>query len=700
VLLVPAAPGLARTPVPLPSAGAAVPAPVAAPAEASAAAVAAARDAVYPALVNLTVVQETFSGGRTVRVPTNGSGVVVSEDGLVLTNYHVAGDALRITATLTSGEVLDADVVAHDPLTDLSVLRLVPETAGRSFAAAALGDSAALEVGDPVLAMGNPLALSSSVSLGIVSNPRRVFTDFAGSRLEEMDLGSGERTGVFTRWIQHDALILPGNSGGPLVDLAGRVVGINELGGNGLGFAIPAAVAARVLAQAVAAGGVRRGWLGFQVLPVAKLGLEEGVLVSSVLPGSPAETAGLDPGDVLLSLAGEPVTVRFFEQVPPLYQRVAELPVGSRVELVVERGGERRTLTVEVEEMEPSVGEQGELPRLGATVQEITGPMALARSLPAAGGLLVTGVRPGSPLEAGRPAVVAGDVLLRFAGTPLDRVEGLEAAVEAGLAVDGARALVRFRRGREELVTVITADPELRRRQGGELPAAWLGVQTQVLTPQIAAALGLPSDGGFRVTAVYPATAAAAAGLAVDDVLVAFDGEPLSAGRQQDREDLRRLVEHRAPGEEVTLGVLRPAGGDGAAVDGAAAAGPRRLELAVILDERPAEPGIEDRLREETLEVAVRDVAFSDRLAHDWDPDAAGAVVVEVEPGSWAQMAGLRLGDLVLRVGGERVAGADSFAAAIDEALARRPEVIPLFVRRGQRTHFVFIEPDWPEPGD
>jgi serine protease Do len=341
------------------------------------------------------------------------------------------------------------------------------------------------------------------------------------------------------------------------------------------------------------------------------------------------------------------------------------------------------------------VGEQGELPRLGATVQVITGPMALAHSLPAAGGLLVTGVRPGSPLEAGRPAVVAGDVLLRFAGAPLDRIEDLAAAVETGLAGDEDRALVRFRRGREELVTVVTAGEERRRLQGGELPAAWLGVQTQVLTPQIAAALGLPSEGGFRITAVYPTTAAAAAGLAVDDVLVAFDGEPLSAGRQQDREDLRRLVEHRTPGEEVTVGVLRPDGGDGAT-----AVGPQRLELAVTLDERPAEPGAEDRLREETLEMAVRDVAFSDRLAHDWAADAAGAVVVEVEPGSWAQMAGLRLGDLVLRVDGEPVAGADSFAAAIDGALARRPEVIPLFVRRGQGTHFVFIEPDWPEPGD
>ena len=155
------------------------------------------------------------------------------------------------------------------------------------------------------------------------------------------------------------------------------------------------------------------------------------------------------------------------------------------------------------------------------------------------------------------------------------------------------------------------------------------------------------------------------------------------------------------PGEEILLGVLRPAAGDGAAGGGGAeGTEPRRLELTVALDPRPAEPGIEDRLRQETLEVAVRDVVFSDRLAHDWEAGATGAVVVEVEPGSWAQMAGLQLGDLVLRVSGRPVADAESFAAAIGDALERRPDVIPLFVRRGRRTHFVFIEPDWPEPGD
>lgn len=689
-----AAPGQQGTPAEaVPSAGA-VPA----------AAVAAARDAVYPALVNLTVVSRSFEGGRTVRIPGNGSGVIVTPEGHVLTNYHVAGDALRITATLTGGDVVDAEVVAHDALTDLSVLRLVPEEAGRTFPHAALGDSDALAVGDPVLAMGNPLALSSSVSLGIVANPQRVFTDFANSRLQEMDLITGERTGLFTRWIQHDALILPGNSGGPLVDLGGRVVGINELGGSGLGFAIPANVASRVLGQVLERGRVVRGWLGFQVLPVSRLGRDDGALVSAVLPGSPADRAGLRPGDLLVELDGEPVSVRFFEQVPPLYARVAELRPGARVPARVLRSAagtgavaeaheaEEVEVTFEVGEREPAVGEEEEIPALGVTVQAITAPMALERTLPDASGLLVTGVRAGSPLEEARPAPTPGSVLLTFAGRAVAspaELAGVVAEAWPGEGGDEAPLAVTFRRGREELVTLVRRGEERRRRHGGELPAAWLGARTQVVTADVADALGLPEPGGFRVTEVLAWGGAGRSGLAVGDVIRGFAGAPMDAARPEAREELRRAVERRSPGERVTLDVVRPRPGEEA----------ERLEIAVTLEERPREPSVADRYRQEELEVAVREITVSDRLEHGWDADTAGVVVVEVEPGSWAQMAGLLLGDLVQEVAGEPVAGVDSFAAAIERALAERAEVIPLFLRRGGRTHFVFIEPDWSAAG-
>lgn len=637
---------------------------------------------VYPALVNITAVSRHFADGRAVRFPTAGSGVIVSAQGHVLTNYHVAGETTRIRCTLTSGEVLDADVVAHDPLTDLSVLRLRPaagETKLPPLQPARLDEEVELAVGDPVLAMGNPFALSSSVTLGIVSNPRRVFTDFAGSEMSEMDLGAGETTGLFTQWIQHDALILPGNSGGPLVDLEGRVVGINELGGGGIGFAIPARVAADVLRRAIAGGAIRRGDLGFQVLPVAKMGRSAGALVSAVLPGGPAAAAGLAPGDVLLRLAGEPVSVLFFEQVPELYRRVADLPIGRPVRLEVERSGAKLELDATVAQLEPARGEEREVRRLGLTAQEITGPMALARELRVREGLLVTGIRPGQPAAGARPQLAPGDVLVAVGGAPVHDLEELERAVAAA---EGPDLLLDVWRGDERLLAIAQLPRDRAGRSGGELPKAWLGVRVQVLTPELVAALGLADARGFRVTEIYPWTEAARAGLEVGDLVVALDGEPLEASRPQDAEELRRLVEDRPIGETARLGVVR-------------AGAPSEIE--VRLEPQPAGTDQAARSRQEEFEFSVRELLFLDRIEENWERDEQGVVVTDVVSGGWAHMAGLRTRDLIVRIDGEPIADVAAFDAAIARVLAERPPVVVIFLRRGARTHFVFLEPEWSE---
>jgi serine protease Do len=635
------------------------------------------RDQVYPALVNITVVYQHFSEGRAERYPGAGSGVIVTPQGHVLTNFHVAGNTTRIDCTLTDGRVVSAGVVAHDPLTDISVLKLAGKN-GETFPHADFGDSDALRVGDTVFAMGNPLALSSSMTEGIVSNPARVFTDFTGSEIEQLDVAEGEPSGLFTRWIQHDALILPGNSGGPLVDVDGRVVGINELGGEGFGFAIPSAIAKDVLEQVLAHGEAKRGTLGFTVLPVAKIGRDKGALVASVLPDSPAEKAGIVPGDVVLSLAGEPVTVRFLEQVPLLYQRVARLPVGSAVDVELERGGAKKTVKATVELLGPYHGDEGEVRELGATLQEVTPLLASSRQLPGDEGLLVTGVHAGGAADAAKPRLQPGDLLTALGGEPVSRLDAVRARIRTW---PGDKPLpASLWRAGEELLALLPPPRSAPEHWGGELPKAWLGVRTQVLTPELAAALGTPNVKGFRVTQVLPGTAAAKAGLQVGDVITGLNGEPLAPVRLQEAEDLRRTVEELTLGTSAKLAVHR---------------GKEDKELTVALEPRPRQADEVPHAKQETLEFAVRELTLEDRVRYRWSSSVEGVLVAEAERGGWAQMAGLHLDDLLLTINDQPVKTVADFERVMKKLEAERPPVVRLFVRRGGATHFVIVEPTW-----
>jgi S1-C subfamily serine protease len=264
-----------------------------------------------------------------------GSGFVFTPDGFLLTNSHVVEGAARIRATFADGESHIAELVGVDPDTDLAVLRVdVP-----SLVAASLGDSSRLRAGQVVIAIGNPLGFSSTVTSGVVSALGRTMRSQSGRLID----------GV----IQTDAALNPGNSGGPLVDSRGQVVGINTAiiaGAQGICFAVPANTARFVIPQLIRHGRVQRGWIGVsgQTITLSKrrvqishLDSAGGVLITTVIPNSPAESAGMRPRDIVVDLAGARVG-----SVDDLQRLLAQERIGKTVPITIVRDGSRRILPI------------------------------------------------------------------------------------------------------------------------------------------------------------------------------------------------------------------------------------------------------------------------------------------------------------------------------------------------------------------
>ncbi|WP_425454790.1 DegQ family serine endoprotease [Inmirania thermothiophila] len=366
-----------------------------------------------------------------------GSGVIVDAGaGYVLTNHHVIAKADEITVTLRDGRSFEARLVGSDPETDIAVLQIPAE----NLVALPLADSDRLRVGDFVVAIGNPFGLGQTVTSGIVSALGR----------------SGLGIEGYEDFIQTDASINPGNSGGALVDLRGELVGINTAilapgGGNvGIGFAIPSNMAREVMEQLVRYGEVRRGRLGVVVQDLTPelarafgLARGEGAVIAQVVPGSPAEKAGLQPGDVVVEINGRRV-----RNSADLRNAIGLLRVGERVRLEIVRDGRRRTVEAEIAEPEIARVDGGRIhPRLEGTVlSEIEPGSEAARQ--GLEGVVIAEVEPGSP--AARAGLRPGDVIV---SANRRRVTSLEALRQA---VDPRRPLLmNLRRGEGGLFVLL-----------------------------------------------------------------------------------------------------------------------------------------------------------------------------------------------------------------------------------------------------
>ncbi len=382
---------------------------------------------------------QRFFGGPVPRGPQRqnglGSGFIVGSEGTILTNYHVVDGAQKIIITLSDGRTFDAKVLGKDKKTDIAILKI---DAGEQLTAVTLGDSDRLEVGEWVMAIGNPFGLDHTVTTGIVSAKGR-------------HIGAGP----YDDFIQTDASINPGNSGGPLINLRGEVVGINtaifsQSGGNiGIGFAIPTNLVKDLLPQLRDNGKVVRGFVGTTIQKITpeiaeSLGMKQphGALVAEVSKGGPAERAGVKVGDVIVEFNGKEI-----KDSVDLPQQVAHLAPGKTVQVKILRDGRELSvpLTVgEVKDAEVVASADSKENGWGLAIQPMTPELAANLGLRRGEGVVITSVKPGSPAD--EAGVQSGDVITQANRQPVRNV------------ADYSREIARTEKGKALLLLVQRGD--------------------------------------------------------------------------------------------------------------------------------------------------------------------------------------------------------------------------------------------------
>lgn len=394
--------------------------------------------------------QRQAPGGPRPEGRSVGSGFIIDAAGHIVTNYHVVKGARELAVTLHDGRQLEARIVGFDEKTDLALLAVDTE---ERLPHVEFGDSDRARVGDWVVAVGNPFGLGGSVSAGIISARGR-------------DIQSGP----YDDFLQIDAPINRGSSGGPLFDRSGRLVGVNTAiysptGGNvGIGFAIPANLAREVIAELESTGRIERGWLGVQIQPVteqiaASLALDtaRGALVASVMPDSPAAAAGFEPGDVVLDFGGAPV--ESFRELPRL---VASADAGDEVEVRIWRAGRSRTLDVSIG---PMPGEErvaraapaedaGSTPRIGLMLATLTPQIRQQLGVDTSvDGVVIRDVERGGP--AAERGLRPGDLILRVGSRPVHSPGDVIDAVRDAAGAEREAILLLVRRdGSDRYVTL------------------------------------------------------------------------------------------------------------------------------------------------------------------------------------------------------------------------------------------------------
>jgi len=373
-----------------------------------------AKDKVFPAVVYIKCLQETLEQGKKISQEVAGSGVIISEKGEVLTNWHVVEKAVEVRCLLYDGRAMDAKVVGSDKDTDLAVLALAAPADSPPLPFAVLGDSSRLKEGDFVMAMGAPWGLSRSVSIGIIACTSRFLPEAS----------------QYSLWLQTDASISPGNSGGPLVNTEGEVIGINTraaMEGGDMGFAVPSDTVRHIVAQIREYGKVNWSWTGLQLQPLKDFdrniyfSASEGVIVSETDPDSPARRAGIQARDRIVKIGDRSVSAITEEDLPGVRRALGLLPKFQPVTVELVRDGQTMQMQLVPREKGLVEGEAFDCPRWDLTVKTINQFDNPDLYFHRREGVFIFGVRePGNAATAGlRPQ----DILLKIDDHPVATLE-------------------------------------------------------------------------------------------------------------------------------------------------------------------------------------------------------------------------------------------------------------------------------------
>lgn len=381
-----------------------------------------------------------------------GSGFIFSEDGYIITNNHVVERATDIKVILQNGDSYVAQIIGTDPKTDLALLKIKPKT---KLPAVRFGNSDRLEIGDWVLAIGNPFGLGHTVTVGIISAKGR-----------SLGLGS------YDDFLQTDAAINPGNSGGPLFNFKGEVIGVNSAiiaGGQGIGFAIPINMTKNVVSQLRNGGKVVRGWIGVYVQRVTpdiaeSLDLDDnnGALVADVTAGGPAEKAGVKRGDIIIELNGNKI-----DEMPELPKLVASYAPGTKTKLKVIRNGKEKDLSIKLEELPDQVAQTSrQSPKheikqnLGLIVQEITPEVKRRLDIEYSSGVVITDVRSNS--LASEAGLLRADVILEINKKQIANLDNYRKEIDS--VEEGQNILFLVKRGPNTIYVALKAETQDDRR--------------------------------------------------------------------------------------------------------------------------------------------------------------------------------------------------------------------------------------------